>query len=509
MNIIVGISGSIAAYKATLLVRELQRKGASVRVVMTPSATRFIPALTLQNLTKHSVAVEMFDESAQSGGSWHIHLARWCDAMIIAPCSATTLGKLAHGICDTALVTVATALIPKQTLFIAPAMDTEMWLHPSTQRNYTLLRSAGAIFIPPAEGELASGFVGIGRLPETDVLVQTVLDTFGVIRFSTAFSTTESNNQESFATNAQSAKNAQSAQTTQALPRDPFTDYQSFSHRFDTYAEQMGATNTNAPETAPDLANKPVVSVQDAAEAGAFDAELELSKIKQARSGTTPNATSVPYPLVGKTVLITAGPTHEKIDDVRFIGNYSSGKMGFALAQEAAQMGATVVLVSGPVELPTPSGVQRVNVESARAMFDEVMSRRAEANILAAAVADFTPFEKYDGKIKKEETGETMTLRLTKTPDILAAVGAIKSDTQVIVGFALEASNHIENAQKKLSSKRADIIVLNALGQPQSGFDTNDNTITLVENESVKNFPPMPKHECARVILQRICERLG
>jgi phosphopantothenoylcysteine decarboxylase/phosphopantothenate--cysteine ligase len=495
MNIIVGISGSIAAYKAPLLVRELQRKGASVRVVMTPSATRFIPALTLQNLTQHTVAVEMFDESTQSGGSWHIHLARWCDAMIIAPCSAATLGKLAHGIGDTALITVATALTPKQKLFIAPAMDTEMWLHPTTQRNCAVLQSDGAIIIPPAEGELASGFSGVGRLPETDVLVQAVLGNI-------VFAKTEPRKQ------AASPPNNPNTSSSASVSTDPFTAYQSYSKRFDEYAEQLNPKSTKTPEAASSLADRPVVSVHDAAEAGTFDAELELTKLKQAQSGSTP--TDVPYPLAGKTVLITAGPTYEKIDDVRFIGNYSSGKMGFALAAEASQLGATVHLIAGPVELPTPNGVQRVNVESARQMFDEVMSRRADASvvILAAAVADFTPFEKHDGKIKKEETGETMTLRLTKTPDILAAVGAIKSDMQVVVGFALEATNHVENAKKKLTNKRADIIVLNALGKPQSGFDTNDNTITLVEAESIKDFPPMSKQECARVILQRICKVL-
>ena len=510
MNIIVGISGSIAAYKAPLLVRELIAQGAAVRVVMTPAATRFIPALTLQNLTQHSVAVEMFDVSAQAGGSWHIHLARWCDAMVIAPCSASTLGKLAHGIGDTALVTVATALTPQhQPLFLAPAMDTEMWLHPSTQRNCAILKADGAIIIPPAEGKLASGFSGIGRLPETDVLVRAVLggkDKAGSMK-------------------VEGAENAASTRPMTNVPNqssDPFAAYDAYSNRFEEFAAKLdpASAKKDNQEGASNLASKPVVSVADAAEAGKFDAELELTKIKQARSGmqggSQGRAADAPYPLVGKTVVLTAGPTYEKIDDVRFIGNYSSGKMGFALAETAARMGAKVHLIAGPVELETPSGVERTDVESAREMFDEVMKRRADADvvILAAAVADFTPFEKHDGKLKKEDTGDTMTLRLTKTPDILSAVGAVKGDKQVVVGFALEASNHLANAKKKLTNKRADMIVLNAVNKPQSGFGTHDNTITIIEQDakkeySVKEFPPMSKAECASEILRRVTERLS
>lgn len=523
MNIIVGISGSIAAYKAPLLVRELQRKGATVRVVMTPSATKFIPALTLQNLTKSAVIVEMFDETVQQGGSWHIHLARWCDAMIIAPCSANTLGKLAYGIGDTALVTVATALTPQKRLLLAPAMDSEMWLHPSTKRNCSLLRADGAIIIPPADGDLASGFSGVGRLPETEVLVRAVLDNVLVTSSQSSSQqhsspNTSSSNTSSPSTSSQESPSATSSsaehkaqrhsEAHQPIPQnDPFAAYQAASNRFEEFAQKLDPTSQKASSSSPDLANKPVVSVADAAEAGKFDAELELTKIKQAQSGITSN--SVPFPFAGKTVLITAGPTYEKIDDVRFIGNYSSGKMGFALAERASALGAKVQLVAGPVELSTPNGVQRVDVESAREMFDAVMSRRSDADviILAAAVADFTPFERHTGKLKKEDTGETMTLRLTKTPDILAAVGAIKGDKQVVVGFALEAANHVENAKKKLSTKRADMIVLNAVNKPQSGFGTSDNTITLVESESVKEFPPMPKTACAETILRHIAEK--
>jgi phosphopantothenoylcysteine decarboxylase / phosphopantothenate---cysteine ligase len=488
MNIILGISGSIAAYKSPLLARELMRRGAAVRVVMTPAATQFIPALTLQNLTRYAVAVEMFDEAAQAGGSWHIHLARWCDTMLIAPCSANTLARLAHGFSDTALSAVATALSPKQPLVVAPAMDTEMWLHPTTERNCGILRADGVRIIPPEEGELASGFVGAGRLPETDVLVQAVFEALG----------------KYVPKPEQTTKKPETSSSTPS-PEQHFTTSQ---ERFDYFAEKL--EKDAAPSTFYDYA----------AEAR-FDAELELSKLKGEQPQGTASTSTTPFPLAGKRVLITAGPTYEKIDDVRFIGNYSSGKMGFALAAEAVRLGAaSVELIAGPVSLPTPPGSQRSDVESAREMFDAVMERRANTDIiiLAAAVADFMPFEKYDGKLKKENTGETMTLYLTKTPDILAAVGAVKSDRQIIVGFALEAADHLENARKKLTNKHADLIVLNALAPvpsnaqeapAQTGFSGNDNTITLVEPAGEpRAFPPMSKVECARVILQRIRELL-
>jgi len=533
MNILIGISGSIAAYKATHLVREILKSTEAggnheVRVVMTPSATKFIPALTLQNLTKHTVAVEMFDEGTQSGGSWHIHLARWCDAMLIAPCSAATLGKLANGVCDTALVTVALALPPMKPLLIAPAMDTEMWVHPSTQRNCSILRKDGAYIIPPAEGELASGFVGAGRLPEVNVLMDTLFAALNAPRFE-RFTT-----QESFSQASNQADQHQAFYT--PPPSNPSEAFDTYNRRFDAYATQLDPTapsnqsasnqsvntqfadkqsagnqQTSVPDPIQEALGKTVVNLQEGAEEIQFDAELELTKLKREQRGEAPTPTStvdvgaVPFPFAGKTVLITAGPTYEKIDDVRFIGNYSSGKMGFALAEEAARYGAKVTLVAGPVSLKSPENVQRVDVESAREMFDEVMKRRADSDviILAAAVADFTPVEKHDGKIKKEDTGETMTLRLTKTPDILAAVGAVKGDKQVVVGFALEAHNHVENARKKLTAKRADMIVLNALGKPQSGFDTDENTITILTHSAEPHdFAPMPKRECARVILR-------
>ncbi|MBL7991372.1 MAG: phosphopantothenoylcysteine decarboxylase [Candidatus Kapabacteria bacterium] len=379
-----------------------------------------------------------------------------------------------------------------------------------------MLRTDGAYIIPPATGELASGFVGAGRLPETNVLLDALFAALNAPRFG-RFSTQEPAQQATSKRPHTTAPN-----TTQQSPDEAFNTY---NKRFDSYAAKLdpSAPSTTAPSTAEASAQdliqealgKTVVNLQEGAEAIQFDAELELTKLKREKRGETftpqssVDAGAVPFPFAGKTVLITAGPTYEKIDDVRFIGNYSSGKMGFALAEEAAHYGAKVTLIAGPVGLETPNNVQRVDVESAREMFDEVMKRRAESDVvvLAAAVADFTPIEKYDGKIKKEDTGETMTLRLTKTPDILAAVGAVKGDKQVVVGFALEAHNHVENARKKLTAKRADIIVLNALGKPQSGFDTDENTITiLTPSTEPKDFAPMPKRECARVILRAAAE---
>jgi phosphopantothenoylcysteine decarboxylase/phosphopantothenate--cysteine ligase len=434
MKILVGISGSIAAYKAPMLVREFIKRGDDVRVVCSPSALNFVSAVALQNLIKHPIAVEMFADDTQNAGSWHIHLARWCDVMMIAPCSAATMGKIAHGISDTALTLVALALPPEKPLYIAPAMDTEMWVHPATQRNRDTLRSYGAHIIPPAEGELASGFYGAGRLPELDVLVAAI-------------------------------------------------------HR------------PNAPDAlnTPSTPNTPTAII----------------------AHPTPET-----PLAGKTVLITAGPTYERIDDVRFIGNYSSGKMGYALAAEAQRLGARVLLVSGPVALETPNQggvpITRINVESAQEMYGAVMKHRSETAIfiLSAAVADFTPTVRHLGKIKKSalEQGTVerasqsinqqagiLTLELRHTPDILAALGKVKEPHQILVGFALEAANYEDNALKKLHEKRCDMIVLNAANKSDSGFRGDNNTITLLHASGEKReFPPMSKRECAVEIWEEV-----
>jgi phosphopantothenoylcysteine decarboxylase / phosphopantothenate---cysteine ligase len=409
MKLLLAVCGSIAAYKAPILAREFIKRGVEIRVVMTPSATAFASPLALQNLTHHPVAVEMFDERSQSGGSWHIHLARWCDAMLIAPCSAATLGKIAHGISDTALTLVALALPPEKPLFVAPAMDTEMWLHPATQRNLGIVAAFGANIIPPATGELASGLHGVGRLPEPEDIVRIV-------------------------------------------------------------SEKLSARKD----------------------------------------------------LSGLHVLITAGPTYEAIDDVRFVGNRSSGKMGFALAGEAATRGAKVTLVSGPVALQTPPNVERIDVESAEQMYNAVMEREASADIVvcAAAVADFTPRVRHEGKLKKSSFEGAMTIELAQTRDILGTLGKQRQHRhartphhkphQIIIGFALEAANYEEYGRKKLVEKNCDMIVLNAANKVDSGFGGDNNTITLLSHDrEQRSFPPMTKNECARVIMDAVEENVA
>lgn len=450
-KILLGISGSIAAYKATLLARELMRNNAEVRVVMTPSATQFIPALTLENLTRHPVAVEMFDSGIQNNGSWHIHLARWCDVMVIAPCSASTLARLATGLCDTALATVALALPPDKPLLIAPAMDTDMWIHPATQRNIAALQSYGATIIPPESGALASGLSGEGRLPDTPVLVEAVLSAVG-------------------ARTAQTQREQPSA-----IPPSP-----------------------TAEETIRAAVERPSQSLQDGVDERAFDAELELMALK---TGTSTHKWR------GKKVVITAGPTYEKIDAVRFIGNYSSGKMGFALAEVAAKLGAHVTLVAGPVSLSTPEGVVRIDVESAAQMLEAVntVTHDADVCILAAAVADYMPSQQHEGKLKKTEVGNAMNIALQQTPDILASLGAHKRPGQILVGFALETNNLEEYGKQKLEKKNCDMIVMNEANKPDSGFGGDNNTISILTRDgSLRSFPPMSKRNCAREILGAI-----
>lgn len=411
-RIIVGITGSIAAYKGLLLIRELVKKGAIVNVAMTPSATNFITPMSAMNLSKNPVAIDMFNLENQTGGAWHIHLVQECDMMIIAPCTASTIGKIANGICDNSLVTLATALPKHKPLLIAPAMDSTMWLNPTTQRNVQLLKEYGSVVIPPEEGELSSGLEGEGRLPETQVLLNYI---------------------------------------------------EIYLH---LYSEKEQQT---------------------------------LSKIQQ---------------IYGKKILITAGPTYERIDNVRFIGNFSSGKMGFALAEVAAMFGADVTLVAGPTKLNSPSNVTLVPVESADEMYREVLNQfpKQDITIMSAAVADFKPVSTFQGKLKKESVGKHLKIELERTKDILLAIGKKKKANQILVGFALEEtrySNH--NALKKLQHKNCDILVLNFLDQPNSGFESDLNTIVIYRQEregtlNVKTLPPMSKLRCGLEILRNVVE---
>ena len=442
-KIILGITGSIAAYKAPMIVRELVKSGAEVKVVMTPAATRFVSPLSLQSVSRNPIAVEMFEEKVQSNGAWHVELAAWADLMIIAPCSAATLSRIAAGNAESALVCVAMALPPSKPLIISPAMDFDMWLHPATQRNVKLVKSYNCTVIPPQDGELASGLVGPGRLPDIPILIAKMQSFFGD-------SPSQNDDQDSL--------------------------------NFDVFAS-------------------PTESIDSAVGKDKWNAELELSKLKQ-KFGMAPQNS-----LKDKTILITAGPTIEKIDDVRFISNFSTGKMGYAIANVAKELSKEVILISGPVNLPVPEGVTFVQVESAEQMFDQCLLffDKSDIAILSAAVADYRPELKFDGKIKKESTGENFEIKLVKNPDILKSLGEKKRNNQCLVGFALESDNGEENAIKKMEQKNCDLIVLNIANAPDSGFGGDKNTISIIgKDRNIAKFPPMTKKDAAIELLASI-----
>lgn len=390
-HIILGITGSIAAYKAAYLIRALVKKGAEVQVVITPAGKEFITPLTLSTLSRHPVISEFF---SNRDGTWnsHVDLGLWADAMLIAPATASTIGKMANGIADNMLIT--TYLSCKAPVFVAPAMDLDMFAHPATQQNLNRLRSFGNQIIEPAEGELASQLVGKGRMEEPDKIVS-VLENF-------------------FMTQSQ---------------------------------------------------------------------------------------------LNGKKIVITAGPTYEKIDPVRFIGNYSSGKMGFALANVCAEQGAEVTLITGPVsQKTTHPNIKRIDVESAEVMYQAALTAftDADAAILSAAVADFRPASPMDTKIKRE-SGQELTLHLLPNPDIAAALGRIKKEKQILVGFALETDDEAHHAQDKLKRKNLDFIVLNSLRDKGAGFSHDTNKITIIHKsgESVA-YPLKSKREVAADIVNQL-----
>lgn len=389
-HIVLGISGSIAAYKACLIIRCLIKKGAEVQVVITPAGKEFITPVTLSALTHKPVISDFF---AQRDGTWHSHvdLGLWADAMIVAPATASTIAKMATGVADNMLIT--TYLSMKAPVFVAPAMDLDMFAHPTTQHNLQLLRSYGNIIIEPATGELASTLVGKGRMEEPEQIVSVVED--------------------------------------------------------------------------------------------ALNSSVELK---------------------GKKILITAGPTYEKIDPVRFIGNYSSGKMGYAIALECARRGAEVELVSGPTHLSVSHPrVKVVKVESARQMYDAATKvfPACDAAILSAAVADFTPETTADNKIKRER-GEQI-IRLKPTHDIAAALGQAKTEGQRLVGFALETDDEQKNALNKLESKNLDFIVLNSLRDRGAGFNVDTNKITILHRDGTQtSYPLKSKADVARDIIDNL-----
>ena len=394
-HIILGITGSIAAYKAAYIIRALVKKGAEVQVVITPAGKEFITPITLSALSSNPVISEFF---SNRDGSWHSHvdLGLWADAMLIAPATASTIGKMANGIADNMLVT--TYLSCKAPVFIAPAMDLDMFAHPSTQQNLDRLRSFGNHIIEPAEGELASHLVGKGRMEEPDKIIA-VLEEF-------------------------------------------------------------------------------------------FASRTALEK---------------------KKIVITAGPTYEKIDPVRFIGNYSSGKMGFALAEACAQQGAEVTLIAGPVSLTTTHpNIQRIDVESAEEMYQAAMTAfpEADAGILCAAVADYRPEIQAGEKIKRESKGEMM-LHLIPNKDIAASLGAIKREGQVLVGFALETNNEATNAESKLKRKNLDFIVLNSLRDAGAGFRCDTNKISIIDRQGeTTGYPLKSKQGVAADIVNKLATLL-
>ena len=393
-HIVLGITGSIAAYKACLIIRGLIKQGAEVQVVITPAGREFITPITLSTLTQKPVICDFFNHQ---DGTWnsHVDLGLWADAMLIAPATASTIGKMAHGVADNMLIT--TYLSMKAPVFIAPAMDLDMYAHPSTQENLQLLSKRGNHIIEPGTGFLASKLEGKGRMQEPEEIVRTL----------------------------------------------------------DEY----------------------------------FSQSQELK---------------------GKRVLITAGPTYEKIDPVRFIGNYSSGKMGFALAEECARRGAEVELVSGPVSLQIhhPS-VHRTNVESAEEMFHAATERFTQADIaiLCAAVADFTPTQVAGTKIKRE--GEELVLHLSPTHDIAQCLRNMKRDGQIMIGFALETNDEEAHAKDKLKRKNLDFIVMNSLQDKGAGFRHDTNKVTIIDAQGKTEYPLKDKKEVAEDIVNRICTLLS
>lgn len=394
-KIVLGITGSIAAYKACYIIRGLIKLGAEVQVVITPSGKEFMTPITLSALTGKSVISEFF---AQRDGTWnsHVDLGLWADAMLIAPATAATISKMANGVADNMLIT--TYLSAKAPVFVAPAMDLDMYAHPSTQRNLDILRSCGNFIIEPGIGELASHLVGKGRMEEPEIIIQ------------------------------------------------------------------------------------------------------RLSEYFARKEGD----------LCGKMIMVTTGPTYEKIDPVRFIGNYSSGKMGFAIADECASRGAKVIMVAGPVQQKMYySAFQYHTVESAQQMYDVAYNLfdGVDAAILSAAVADFTPEEIANAKIKREKEGE-MILRLKPTKDIAACLGSIKKDKQVLVGFALETNDEQYNAENKLRRKNLDFIVLNSLNDEGAGFRYDTNRISIIDHKGKIDFPLKSKREVAIDIVDRLVEIL-
>jgi len=469
-KIVLGITGSIAAYKACLIIRLLRKAGAEVQVVITPAGKEFITPVTLSALTQKPVVSDFF---AQRDGTWHSHVALglWADAMLIAPCTASTLGKMVGGVADNMLVT--TYLSMKAPVFVAPAMDLDMYAHPATQRNLESLRSVGNHIIEPGSGFLASGLEGKGRMEDPEKIVA-VLDEFFSVE---CFRGERREDSGEFAT----------AHDSVGCRED--------SGEFATAHDSVGCRE-NSGEFATALPSSGNGTPVGNSTLYTLHSTLKDSPLKDS-------------PLKGKRILITAGPTHEKIDPVRFIGNYSSGKMGFALAEECARRGAEVTLVAGPVSLPTPEGcIRRIDVESClemQAAATETFAT-ADAAILCAAVADYRPSEQAAQKIKRE--GDDLLLHLVPNPDIAAGLGRMKREGQLLVGFALETNDEQRNAEQKLLKKNLDFIVLNSLRNKGTCFQSDENQVSIIAADGRRDYEKKPKHDVAADIVDELVRRL-
>lgn len=431
-HIVLGITGSIAAYKSCLIIRALVKRGAEVQVVITPAGKEFITPITLSALSRHPVISDFF---SQRDGTWHSHvdLGLWADAMLIAPCTASSLGKMAHGVADNMLVT--TYLSMKATVFIAPAMDLDMYQHPSTQANINTLKGYGNRFVEPTSGFLASGLEGKGRMQEPDLIVEEL-------------------------------------------------------ERF--FADSLKETTQEGAQGQEETTQEATLDQEETTQKGAQDQEKMTQEAAQKEKM---------LPLAGKHILITAGPTYERIDPVRFIGNFSSGKMGFSIAEECRRRGAEVTLVAGPTALQCDAAIRRVNVESAQEMYEACLPAfdTADAAILSAAVADFMPEQKAESKIKRE--ADDLVLRLRPTHDIAKTLGQRKRPGQRLVCFALETNDEEANARGKLERKNADFVVLNSTRIPGTTFNADDNQIAVVTREGVRSYPKKSKQEVASDII--------